>query len=442
MPVVETLSDMDMDRPDKAMWLRLHQEEALVTSEDVLYGVSMVFEHFIERSDRLARIKPTVFDTPADEPDCTVRVRPFLDHIMQSGLCSKECFIMSLVYGERLMQRYPDFSISRRNVHRFVLASVLVGSKIVDDFYCRNVYYAVAGGISKSEVNELELQLCFLLDFELNVTSEEFALYRDSLIRTDRPELRQQHSSVSSLVAPLSPALSDTPPTTPAACHTADPSELINENRFGGWTIAPTVTKINGGLNMVPVSAPAMVPTPSTSTRWDHGIPMQPNHRGVPPPHLPVPIGQQSVLPMHTLPVLPIAAPAPTPLQAQKAAQQSAQHAHETQQAQQTAAIRQAHLQTWEQGVHRYPPTFAEAGTSWKSNASEMDVSEVEVDPLGAACAWFGTSEEPYANGVPRSACLGTASRSSGLPFAPPCQVPMSSAFSSSHWMAMTQQPV
>lgn len=103
---------------------------------------------------------------------------------------------MSLVYGERILQKHKDFTISQSNVHRFVLTSVLVGSKILDDFYCRNMYYAMAGGLSKADLNGLELKLCDLLDFELNVQPEEFALYRDSLIRRSDCVQHQQQQLV------------------------------------------------------------------------------------------------------------------------------------------------------------------------------------------------------------------------------------------------------
>lgn len=119
---------------------------------------------------------------------------------------------MSLVYVERILQRHQDFRISRQNVHRFVVSSVLVGSKILDDFYCRNVYYAMAAGLTKAELNQLELKLCDLLDFDLHVQPSEFSLYRDSLIRKDAGKvadaIARAVSSSLSLSSASSPASS------------------------------------------------------------------------------------------------------------------------------------------------------------------------------------------------------------------------------------------
>lgn len=151
-----------------------------VSQNEILQGVANVLEHFIACSDKLlsSQIRATSFDGP-EIPD--LKVQLYLEHIMRSGLCSKECFIIALIYGERLLQRHKDFVISRRNVHRLLLVSTLVASKILDDFYCRNEYYATAGGLSCQKLNDLELKLCFLLDFDLNVDVEQFQKYCDFL---------------------------------------------------------------------------------------------------------------------------------------------------------------------------------------------------------------------------------------------------------------------
>ena len=50
----------------------------------------------------------------------------------------------------------------------------MIASKFLDDFYCRNVYFAMVGGMSNEVLNDLELRLCFMLDFDLNVSKDDF----------------------------------------------------------------------------------------------------------------------------------------------------------------------------------------------------------------------------------------------------------------------------
>mmetsp|Transcript_16970 Transcript_16970/g.44189 ORF Transcript_16970/g.44189 Transcript_16970/m.44189 type:complete len:326 (+) Transcript_16970:463-1440(+) len=153
--------------------------ECGIPAEDIVAGVASLLEHFVvTAAASAAPPKPTAFD--GDETLC---VRDYCYMLARAGIFSKECFILALVYGERVLQAHPDFTISSANVHRLILISAMVASKVLDDFNCRNVYYARAGGLSIQVVNELELTLVFMLDFNVQVKPEEFGQYRDTLKR-------------------------------------------------------------------------------------------------------------------------------------------------------------------------------------------------------------------------------------------------------------------
>lgn len=107
------------------------------------------------------------------------------DHIVNCGLCSKECFIIALIYVERILQKEDGFQITRRNVHSLILVNLMLASKMLDDFYCRNKYYADAGGLTLELLNDFEVKICFMLNFDFNVTVDEFELYRSSLRRSE-----------------------------------------------------------------------------------------------------------------------------------------------------------------------------------------------------------------------------------------------------------------
>ena len=66
-----------------------------------------------------------------------------------------------------------QFGPLRLNAH-FSFPSVMVASKFLDDFYCRNSFFAAAGGMTTAELNALEVRFCFLMDFRLAVSVEEY----------------------------------------------------------------------------------------------------------------------------------------------------------------------------------------------------------------------------------------------------------------------------
>jgi hypothetical protein len=45
----------------------------------------------------------------------------------------------------------------------------MVAAKYVDDFFYKNDYYAKVGGISRAEINTLELELLQTLNYHLHV---------------------------------------------------------------------------------------------------------------------------------------------------------------------------------------------------------------------------------------------------------------------------------
>ena len=61
----------------------------------------------------------------------------------------------------------------------------MIAAKFFDDKYYNNEYYAKVGGINKAEINLLEIEFLFLLDFALHVSSELFFSYSKKLLEDD-----------------------------------------------------------------------------------------------------------------------------------------------------------------------------------------------------------------------------------------------------------------
>lgn len=119
----------------------------------------------------------------------TIHANPI--RIQKYASCSKECFILALIYIDRLIQR-NNFLLTELNVHRVVITAILLAAKFFDDAYYNNAYYAKVGGVHVAEMNNLETQFLFKIDFSLRVLPEVFEKYSAELI---------SHSSSSGLEA-------------------------------------------------------------------------------------------------------------------------------------------------------------------------------------------------------------------------------------------------
>jgi hypothetical protein len=103
------------------------------------------------------------------------------NRIHKYASCSNECFILALIYIDRLIQS-NNFLLTELNVHRVVITAVLLAAKFFDDAYYNNAYYAKVGGVLVSEMNGLEVDFLFRINFTLHVKPEVFAKYHGELM--------------------------------------------------------------------------------------------------------------------------------------------------------------------------------------------------------------------------------------------------------------------
>lgn len=64
------------------------------------------------------------------------------------------------------------------NIHRILLATVILAIKFMEDDYYSNEFYAKVGGVSLQEINNLELECINLLNHNLWVDTEFYNKYR------------------------------------------------------------------------------------------------------------------------------------------------------------------------------------------------------------------------------------------------------------------------
>ncbi|KAJ1477414.1 cyclin-domain-containing protein [Baffinella frigidus] len=112
-----------------------------------------------------------------------ITVRAYLERIRDFGGCSPCCFVLALKYMDKLEVLDSAYRINSFNLHRTFLTATMVAAKFVDDFYFSNNYWAKVGGIANTELNGLEMELLFLLNFSLHMKREAYDSYIETLLR-------------------------------------------------------------------------------------------------------------------------------------------------------------------------------------------------------------------------------------------------------------------
>eukprot|EP00252_Welwitschia_mirabilis_P026520 TRINITY_DN8731_c0_g1_i1.p1 TRINITY_DN8731_c0_g1~~TRINITY_DN8731_c0_g1_i1.p1 ORF type:complete len:270 (+),score=34.18 TRINITY_DN8731_c0_g1_i1:79-810(+) len=110
-----------------------------------------------------------------------ISVSKYLERIFKYANCSPSCFVVAYIYIDRFLGNLQQLGIgaciTSLNVHRLLITGTVVAAKFMDDVYHNNAYYAKVGGISTSEMNQLELEFLFRIGFKLNVTLAAFESY-------------------------------------------------------------------------------------------------------------------------------------------------------------------------------------------------------------------------------------------------------------------------
>ncbi|XP_020570987.1 cyclin-U1-1-like [Phalaenopsis equestris] len=179
-----------------------------MSAQQAVSAVANALEKLVERNDIVAAATAAAEEGGGKEGGVAafrglrrpgISIEKYMERIHSYALCSPACFVVGFVYVDRAVHRRPDFLVGSLNVHRLMLTSVLVASKFFDVMAQSNAFYAKVGGVSNAELNNLELELLFLLDFNVNVSLQEFGSYVSYLEREMLAKLegsRQIHSYV------------------------------------------------------------------------------------------------------------------------------------------------------------------------------------------------------------------------------------------------------
>ncbi|CDY08862.1 BnaA06g23620D [Brassica napus] len=157
------------------------QEPMAEIMPNIITAMSYLLQRVSETNDHLSQKQSISGFHGITKP--SISIRSYLERIFKYANCSHSCYIVAYIYLDRFIKKQPFLLINSFSIHRFIITSVLLSAKFMDDLCYNNGYYAQVGGISKEEMNMLELDFLFGIGFQLNVTVSTFNNYCSFLHR-------------------------------------------------------------------------------------------------------------------------------------------------------------------------------------------------------------------------------------------------------------------
>jgi hypothetical protein len=136
LAIVRVLSTV-LDRLVGANAAIARADPGQVTKFHAMKAPGIAIQQYLERYVTIHRCRLNKFDICSDTH---FQLFPFY-RVLKYASCSNECFILALIYIDRLIQR-NNFLLTELNVHRVVITAILLAAKFFDDAYYNNAYYA------------------------------------------------------------------------------------------------------------------------------------------------------------------------------------------------------------------------------------------------------------------------------------------------------------
>ncbi|KAK9766739.1 Pho80p cyclin [Basidiobolus ranarum] len=153
----------------------------LADTAHLTHLIADMFNRLISHNDQIP-LTPSNLTRFHSRTPPGISIYDYLRRIVKYTSVEKPCLIMLLVYIDRVSELHRSFIISSLTVHRFLITAVVVASKALCDAYCTNTHYAKVGGVSTQEINALELEFLFFIDWKLYCSPETLQQYYVNLV--------------------------------------------------------------------------------------------------------------------------------------------------------------------------------------------------------------------------------------------------------------------
>lgn len=110
-----------------------------------------------------------------------ISIGDYIARIKKYTKLEDSTLVISLIYIDRACKNKKLF-LTELNIHRIIIASIIVAIKYNEDKFYSNVYYAKIGGLNLEQMNCLESEFLNFIEFSLFVDTKVYEKYEKNLM--------------------------------------------------------------------------------------------------------------------------------------------------------------------------------------------------------------------------------------------------------------------
>ena len=116
-----------------------------------------------------------------------ISIKDYLERLYKYTKINYSKIILILIYIDRICN-IQNFKLTYFNIHKLILASMIIANKFNEDEQYTTKFYSKLGGVPIAEISFLEYNFFFLLNFNLFVRDELYKKYSDYISSADSEE--------------------------------------------------------------------------------------------------------------------------------------------------------------------------------------------------------------------------------------------------------------
>eukprot|EP01066_Platyproteum_vivax_P015432 Platyproteum_vivax@DN6823_c0_g1_i1.p1 len=111
-----------------------------------------------------------------------ISVADYFQRLVEYFECSPGCFLLALIFMDRLALNSNNFTVDNLNAHRLLATASMLAAKVYDDRFLLNSWYAEVGGVTVKELNFMEVNFLSDIGSYMLVTPRQYLDYRHAVV--------------------------------------------------------------------------------------------------------------------------------------------------------------------------------------------------------------------------------------------------------------------
>ena len=123
----------------------------------------------------------------------SITIKDYLLRLSKYSKVNESTIILILIYIDRICN-IKRFFLTYYNIHKIILASFILAIKYNEESYYSMLYYSKLGGVSLSELKNLESEFLILIGYKLFVEEKLYDKYYNDLMSLKIEEINDEEN--------------------------------------------------------------------------------------------------------------------------------------------------------------------------------------------------------------------------------------------------------